>query len=95
MQVVLPFLHRKFRIMDDDFELELSFKGKDLIFPARLLQMGYIYKIQVDLEDRQVLFERDEERNWRVLVDPEEQGVKTPDRELLGAIAGILDEILK
>jgi hypothetical protein len=81
--------------MEDDFKLEFSFKGKEKIFPARLVHMGYIYKIQVDLDDRQVYFERDEERNWRVLADPEEKGVKEPDRELLGAIAEKIEEILK
>jgi hypothetical protein len=56
--------------MDEDFDLPVFYKGKEMHFPARLLTMGYIYKIEVDVHGQAVLFERDEERNWRALIDP-------------------------
>jgi len=55
--------------MEEGFELPVPYNGKDLFFPARLIQFGYTYKIEVDINGTTVSFERDEERNWRALLD--------------------------
>ena len=41
-----------------------------------------------------VIFERDEERNWRALSDIDQANTKLPEAGLLQAIATSLDELL-
>lgn len=55
--------------MNEDFELPVSFKGKEWLFPARLIHFGYGYKLEVEVEGVLLVFERDEERNWRAISD--------------------------
>lgn len=82
--------------MDDTFELPVTFRGKELLFPAQLLQLGYTYKIQVDIEGQIVLFEPDEERNFRAMIDPSQEGKGKPiDRELLQAIVDVIEDLVK
>ena len=56
-------------VLMTEFELPVNYNGKELLFPANLLQFGYSYKIEVVINGTKVSFERDEERNWRALVD--------------------------
>jgi hypothetical protein len=82
--------------MDDDFVIPVSYKGKELHFPARLLHFGYSYKIEVDVYETAVYFERDEEREWRVLVTPEDlETNKKIDRALIEQLIQSLGSILK
>lgn len=50
------------------FQLHITFQGKQKEFEAQLLQFGYLHKIQVAIDNVNVLFEPDEERNYRALV---------------------------
>ena len=82
--------------MDEPFEIIVSYRGEELSFTAVLLKYGYTHKIQVLVNDQQVLFEPDEERNYRAvlnLADGKEPG-KT-DTALLQAIAETIESILK
>ncbi len=82
--------------MEDDFTIPVSFYNKDYAFIARLRNYGYSYKIEVDIKDGTILFEPDEERNWRVMVSYEEATAgKKVDAELLKAIATALDGLFK
>jgi hypothetical protein len=84
--------------MDDDFDITVTFGGREWHFPARLLNYGYSYKIEVDIEDDKVLFEPDEERNWRALIsfdDALANGNKKMNVELLKAIAAVISELIK
>jgi hypothetical protein len=55
----------------DEFELEIEDGDRRISFPAQLLMMGYTHKIQVEVQGVQVLFEPDEERNYRAVVPGE------------------------
>jgi hypothetical protein len=55
----------------DEFELEIEDGNHRLSFPAQLLLMGYTHKIQVEVDGVQVMFEPDEERNYRAVVPVE------------------------
>jgi hypothetical protein len=80
--------------MEDAFELPVMYKGKEILFSARLLKLGYIYKIEVDLEGVLVHFEKDDERNWRAVVnDPIAQFEKKLDRDLLSAVIATIEEV--
>lgn len=80
--------------MNELFELPVTANGKDLLFPARLLQLGYTHKFEVDVYGTQVFFEPDEEGAYRAVVDPDERP-KHFDPELLQAIAAAIDEVLR
>ena len=78
--------------MDEDFELPVNYEGKDLHFPARLIRYGYSYRIEDEVDGVVVSFEKDEEREWRALIEPMgSQMNNTVDTELLLAIAASLE----
>jgi hypothetical protein len=80
--------------MDEGFDLPVFYKEKEIHFPARLLTMGYVYKIEVDVFGQPVLFERDEERNWRALVVSSSDGQhRDTDIELLKIIGQTIEAI--
>ena len=82
--------------MDDLFELPVSFNNTELNFPARILNYGYSYKLEVDIDGTKLLFEPDEETNWRALIAYEELTAnKKINVRLLQAIAWSIEEVLK
>ena len=81
--------------MNEPFELPVTYKGKELLFPAQLLMLGYTHKFQVQVNGQEVLFEPDEERTYRAVVDPEQVEESKIDVVLLKAIAEAIEEIIK
>ncbi|MBD0331192.1 MAG: hypothetical protein ICV66_00910 [Chitinophagaceae bacterium] len=81
--------------MDEPFELPVTYKSKELLFPALLLMLGYTHKFQVQVNGLEVLFEPDEERNYRAVIEPEQVKSSKIDVELLKAIAGAIEAIAK
>lgn len=82
--------------MDEDFELPVVFKGTELMLPARLLRFGFSYRIEVDIDELKISFEKDDEQNWRALLSPEAlQQHKTVSTELLQAIVSAIDDVLR
>lgn len=57
--------------MDEPFDLPVEYNGKKLIFRARLLRRGYSYKIHVQVDRQEIIFEPDEERNFRAIIENE------------------------
>lgn len=78
--------------MEEVFELPVSYNKKQLLFPVKLIQFGYTYRIEVDVEGTIISFERDEEGNWRALMNTETRNPKV-NIDLLNAIAHSLDTI--
>jgi hypothetical protein len=82
--------------MEEEFQLPVSFNDKEFSFPARLLNYGYSYKLEVSVDDTKLLFERDEERNWRALISYEDiMADKKISVELVKAIASSIEETFK
>jgi hypothetical protein len=82
--------------MNDEFHIPISFKGRDYNFPARLLNYGYAIKLEVDIEGTTILFEHDEERNWRALIPFDEiPTAKKTNAALLKAVAEAIEVITK
>lgn len=82
---------------DGSFLLPVTHQGKEYTFPARILQHGYTVKVEVTLEEGTLLFEPDEERNWRAVITYEQlqqPRIKT-EAGILEAIAGKLEELTK
>lgn len=81
--------------MDESLEIPVTYNGEELCFPAKIMS-AYTLKFQVDVNGHQVLFEPDEERNYRALLDPADldKGAKV-DIGLLKAIAEVLESVMK
>ncbi|HEY4061187.1 MAG TPA: hypothetical protein VGM30_04765 [Puia sp.] len=79
--------------MDEPFLIAVDYKGKQLEFEARLQVLGYTHRFWVGVDAVEVVFERDEEGNYRAIIPPETKG-KIPDSGLLQAIAGAIEKIL-
>jgi hypothetical protein len=82
--------------MNDTFEIPVSYKGEELLFEATLVNYGYTYKIQVEVNGIDVFFEPDEEKNFRILVEPSHlEGKNKLDVELLKAIVNTIESVMK
>jgi hypothetical protein len=79
--------------MTEPFELPVSYKGEEILFPAQLKQVGYTHKIVVDVYGQEVFFEPDEERNYRAIIEQEKLN-KQVNVELLQALAKTIETIL-
>ena len=80
--------------MDESFELPVIYRGTECLFSTRLLQLGYTHKFQVVVDEMEIIFEPDEERAYRAIVDPESMS-KHLDAGLLQAIAAAIENVLK
>jgi hypothetical protein len=81
--------------MTQDFDLPVSYQGEELLFPAPLQASHFSHQFIVDVYGVEILFEPDEERNYRAMIDPEALSGKKIDIELLKAIAEAITTILK
>ena len=77
----------------EHFELPVTYNGEVIVFPSRLVRRGYSYAIYVTVYGNEVIFEPDEERNFRAIVDnPSDSSIK---REILQAITEALEKNLR
>jgi hypothetical protein len=76
----------------EEFELPVSVNGKEFLFPSKLIQLGYTYRIEIDVNGALINFERDEERHWRALIDDEAMNYKI-DAAIVNAIIETLDNL--
>lgn len=81
--------------MAEAFELAVQYKGVERSFPAELRPFGFSYKIWVKVGEAELLFEPDEERNFRAVLHNEIPIHSHPDPELVAAIAAELESQLK
>lgn len=82
--------------MDDSFEIPVTYKGQDILFPASLITSGYTYKIQADVFGKLISFEPDEERNFRAVINMNDLDDSAKiDKELLREITQALESIFK
>jgi hypothetical protein len=82
--------------MDEGFGIPVTYKGKELLFPANLVSFGWTHRIEVHVNGTKVSFERDENREWRALISPEDlDSHPNVDVQLLIAIGESIEEILK
>ena len=80
--------------MEEQFEIPVTYQGKELQFNAQLLQVGYVHKILVDVKGQPVSIEKDDEGNYRaVLADITSEN--KIDKSLIKAIVESIKEILK
>jgi hypothetical protein len=78
--------------MQESFELPVQFRDTTVILPAELTSWGYSHRISVTLEGQVIIFEPDEERNYRAVLP---EGQKPPSLEMVKAIAESLESAFK
>lgn len=83
--------------MNELFDIPVFYNGQDLSFKAGLLRYGYTHRIIVTVSDSDVVFEPDEEGNYRALNDQPESSRTRKDLDfgLLQAIAEAIEAIVK
>lgn len=82
--------------MEDGFDIPVTWKGKEYLFPAQLQSFGYTHRIVVDVNGVEVQLEPDEERNYRAIVaDPDQPGASGLDAGLIGAIVEVIESVVK
>jgi RNase P/RNase MRP subunit p29 len=55
-------------IVEEEFELPIEYKGEEQMFNAKLIVTGYTHKFSVEVDGQSILFEPDEERNYRAVI---------------------------
>ena len=80
--------------MNDAFDLPVTYNGKEMLFPAQLLQAGYTHKFEVDVYGQAIFFEPDEEGKYRAIVYPETI-TGDADVDLAEAIASAIETVLR
>ena len=82
--------------MEEQFELPVEYKGEQLMLNASLLVTGYTHKFNVDVKGQNIIFEPDDERNYRAIIPyydvPKNKSV---DIELLKEITRAIEIIVR
>jgi hypothetical protein len=81
--------------MDESFDLPVTYKNEILHFKSKLLILGYTHRFQVNVHGHEVLFEPDEERNYRAVNYSSDREIHKIDIALLKAIIDSINTILK
>ncbi len=80
--------------MDEPFIITVLYKGQELSFEARLATVGYIHKFHVLINGMEIIYEPDEERNYRAILNGIDQGlVKYSDIELIKVIGAKIESL--
>jgi hypothetical protein len=53
--------------MEEGFSLPVIFKGEEIAFNARLVINGYLFRFIIIIDDRELVVEKDDEGNYRVV----------------------------
>lgn len=82
--------------MEEQFELPVKYKGEQLMLNASLIITGYTYKFSVDVKGQIIVFELDEERNYRAIIPYEDvPNSKNVDVELIKSVASSIEQLVK
>ena len=82
--------------MDETFDIPVTYKNKELAFKGKLLQLGYTHKIEVEIDGDKLLFEPDEERNYRATIELSKiNDAKKIDIDLLKVVANAIEKIVR
>ncbi len=75
--------------MEYFFELPVTYNDKDLLFTGRLVTYGYVYKFHILIEGQELVFERDNNEEFRVVAG--EHGItKQIDQGLIASVSEVL-----
>ena len=78
----------------EEFEICIDYRNDSLCFPCRFMRFGYSYYITVNVYEREITFEPDEERNFRARIE-QPGDVSSKLKEIVALIAAELTSQLK
>ena len=80
--------------MDEPFELPITYLGRQLMLKSQLIRSDYVYKFKVGVNGIDIIFEPDEERHYRAMVDSTiADKMRQSDIELLKVISEALQSL--
>ena len=80
--------------MNDLFALPVSYQGRELEFPFKVIAHGYMTRYVIIVGDVEVSFEKDDFGELRaVIYDQDQLQGKLPERALLQAITETLQQL--
>ena len=78
------------------FAIPVTYKCEERDFTSRLLMSGYTHKLEVQVDDHLILFEPDEDQNYRAILDETQLHKNSKiDIGLLQAIARVIESTVK
>lgn len=78
--------------MEHYFELPVTYHGEERNFKGRLVTFGYVYKLYIIVDGRELVFEKDDEQQYRVLAEEADKN-KPVDPHLMRAIIEALSNL--
>ncbi len=76
-------------------ELEIEYKGHSYKLPVSLHPYGYSYRIHVVHQEKELVFEPDEEQNFRAIKLPDQEWDEPFDPDFLSLVADALAKALR
>lgn len=81
--------------MAETFVITATYKNRQHEYEAVFNATGFSYRIEVMLEEQLVVFEPDEERNFRAYLPPGAETHHPPDPLLLKAVSEALEKAFR
>lgn len=78
--------------MEHSFELPVEVRGVEHVLNGRIVASAYTYKMYLMVEDEEIVIEKDDEQNYRVISEVPGGG-KPVNPELLEAIINTLQAL--
>ena len=78
--------------MDQTFILPVTYQGQEMEFEATMQSWAYGYRFLVLVQGTEVIFERDDEGNYRALLS-QGTSAKAPENALLEAIVQVIQAL--
>ncbi len=75
-------------------DIPVTYKSNELTFKGTYMKFGYTHKFEVEVEGNNILFEPDEEGNYRAVANAVKMdNIKNVDADLLKQIASTLNTL--
>lgn len=72
--------------------MPVRYNGKEWSFKGRLATFGYVYKFYIVVDGRELVFEKDDEGQYRVLIEKDDKH-KPVDADLMQAVIEALSNL--
>ena len=79
---------------ENEFDLPILIDGSEIVVKITLMPYGYTHRFILFIGDTEIIYEPDEERNYRVMVNATESHKLTDkDRTLIHLVAAQLQQL--
>lgn len=77
----------------DAFTISFEHKGIQHQLEAKFMRVGYVHQFHINFENRTLIFEFDEEREYRIIDADSSSTLHSLDKELLAAMANAISAL--